>query len=51
MCPVDKEQAVLPSAEPMRALFVLRETATTVCLFKKKNKRRKKQRKEEERGV
>ena len=52
-CRVDKEQAVLLSAEPKRALFVLREIATTVWLFKsnKRKKKKKKQREKEESDV
>ena len=35
---------MLPSAEPTRALFVPRETATTVCLLKNNQKRRRRKR-------
>ena len=45
-----REQAALPSAEPTRAHFVLRETATSVCLLKN-NQRRKRGKKEEEENV
>ena len=47
-CRVDKEQAVLLSAEPKRAPFVLREIATTVWLFKSNKRRKKKKQKEKE---
>ena len=40
-CRAVREQAAVPSAEPTRAPFVLREIATTVCLLKNKQKRRR----------